>query len=304
MSRGAVKIGWQNWGILLLLTLVWGTSFILIKKGLVSFTGMQVGALRIGIAFLVFLPFAFRAIRRIPRQYWMYVLVIGIFSSFVPSFLIPIGQQSTDSSTAGILVSLTPLSTYLWGILVFGQKAGRKRTLGVLLGLAGASSLMYDPAAPMGINLSALYILASSVMYGISGNIVHRYLKSVRSTDITSVSFAMIGLPALVYLFTTDFFKVMQTGVEVWYSLGAVVLLSVVGTALALLLYWQLVQQTDPVFGSTTTYLIPVVAIMWGLWDGEKILAHQFLGFALILLSVFLVQAGSGKADEHSGAKV
>lgn len=293
MIQDEVKPSWQNWAVLVLLTLVWGTSFILIKKGLVSFTGMQVGALRIGIAFLCFIPIAVPALRRIPRRYLWYLLAVGVFSSFVPSFLIPIGQQDTNSSTAGILVSLTPLSTYLWGIAMFDQKGSLKRSAGVLIGLLGATSLVIDPSSSVGFNPSALYILVSSIMYGLSGNIVHRHLKNVDSTDITAVSFVMIGLPALIYLFSTDFLSVMQSGYQAWFSLGAVTILSIVGTAMALLLYWKLVQQTDPVFGSTTTYLVPIVAIMWGLLDGENLFPHQFFGFALILVSVFLVRKGT-----------
>lgn len=290
MNQVEGKPSLQHWGILILLTLVWGTSFILIKKGLDSFTGMQVGALRIAIAFLCFLPIAVPAFRRIPRNALWYLLAVGVFSSFIPSFLIPIGQENTDSSTAGILVSLTPLTTYLWGIAMFGQSASLKRSIGVLIGLIGASSLMIDPTSSMGFNPSALYILTSSILYGVSGNIVHRYLKNVRATDITAVSFVMIGLPALIYVFSTDFISVMQTGSQAWFSLGAVSILSIVGTAMALLLYWDLVQKTDPVFGSTTTYLVPIVAILWGILDGEKLMAYQFLGFALILASVFLVR--------------
>lgn len=287
----------RHWGVLILLTLVWGTSFILIKKGLNSFSGMQVGALRITIAFLFFIPVAWPALLRIPRKILWYLLVIGIFSSFIPSFLIPIGQQETDSSTAGILVSLTPLSTYIWGISLFRQEASVRRTLGVLTGLVGASILVMDPNTPMGFNVSAIYILASSIMYGLSGNIVHRHLKHIDSTDITAVSFVLIGLPALVYLLTTDFVFIMQTDNQAWWSLGAVTLLAIVGTAMALLLYWKLVQQTDPVFGSTTTYLVPVIAILWGLADGERLFTHQFFGFALILMSVFLVRSKNSEAQ-------
>src|SRR5690606_23632267 len=167
MHQAAGRPTWGNWSTLILLALIWGTSFILIKKGLVSFSGMQVGALRIGIAFLFFIPMATRAIRRIPRRYLWYILAIGIFSSFIPSFLIPLGQEDTDSSTAGILVSLTPLSTYLWGIGLFQQKGNRRRSLGVFLGLVGASILLIDPASAIGFNPSALFILASSVLYGI-----------------------------------------------------------------------------------------------------------------------------------------
>ena len=280
----------KNYFTLLILTFVWGTSFILIKKGLVSFSGMQVGALRVGIAFMVLFPLAIRAIRRIPKQHLWYVLAIGVFSSFIPSFLIPIGQVNTDSSTAGILISLTPLTTYLWGIGLFQQEATKRRSLGVFIGLVGASSLVMDPSSDIGFNVSALWILVSTVLYGVSGNIVHRYLDGVNATDITSVSFAMIGVPALAYLFMTDFIQVMSKDDQAWFSLGAIAILSIVGTAMALLLFWKLVQQTDPVFSSTTTYLIPVVAILWGLLDGEKILYYQYFGFGLILLSVFLVQ--------------
>ncbi|MBY5957682.1 DMT family transporter [Membranicola marinus] len=290
IQSGGGSPTFKSYLTLFVLTLVWGTSFILIKKGLVSFSGMQVGALRIGIAFLVLLPLAVRALYRIPKKYMWAVLAVGIFSSFVPSFLIPLGQVKTDSSTAGILVSMTPMFTYLWGITLFEQDYSHKRTIGVGVGLIGAVSLMIEPGVTVGINSSALYILASTIMYGVSGNIVHRNLKDVDSTDITAVSFFLIGFPALIYLGATDFVEIMQSDPQAWFSLGAVAILAVVGTALALLLFWKLVQQTDPVFGSTTTYLVPIVAILWGIADGETILPHQFVGFALILLSVFLVQ--------------
>lgn len=280
----------RNWLILILLTVVWGTSFILIKKGLVSFSGIQVGALRITIAFLVFVPYVFRVLRRIPRDRLLYVLAIGAFGSFIPSFLIPLGQMHVDSSTTGILASLTPLTTYIWGITLFNKHASKRRSLGVLIGLTGAVSLMIDPSSSLGFNSYVLLIMFASVFYGISSNIVHSQLTGVKSGDITTVSFAMIGIPAIAILMMTDFTQVMQTDPNAWTSLGAVAILSIVGTALALMLFWKLVQETDPVFSSMTTYLIPVVAIIWGLVDGESIYSHQYFGFGLIILSVFLVR--------------
>ena len=280
----------QNWVVLIFLSLVWGSSFILMKKGLVSFTGVQVGSLRISIAFLLFLPYAIRVIKRIPRDRLKYILGVGLAGSFVPAFLFATAQTKIDSAPAGILNSLTPLTTYLWGLLIFGQQNSKHRLLGILIGLIGAIVLVIEPNNKLGFNAYALLILLATICYGLSGNIAKTYLNEVRSRDITALSFALVGIPALLILASTNFIEVMQTDANAWKSLGYVAILSVVGTALALMLFWKLIQDTDAIFGSLTTYLIPIVAIIWGLIDGETIFAHQYIGFALILISVFLVK--------------
>lgn len=280
----------KNWLILILLSIVWGSSFILIKKGLVSFSGIQVGALRITIAFLFFLPIAFRFLKKVPKEKLKFILAVGLIGSFFPAFLFPIAQKEINSSTAGILNSMVPLFTYIWGIAVFQQGKNSKRLLGIFIGMAGAIALILEPGSQLGIKPFALFILLATIMYGLSSNIAKHKLQDVKSLYITSLSFFFVGIPAIAILFSTDFLEVMKTDEFAWHSLGFVSILAIVGTALSLLLFWKLVQQTDAIFGSMTTYLIPVVAIMWGLLDREQLYLYQYLGFGFILLSVFLVR--------------
>ena len=280
----------NNWLILLLLSFVWGSSFILMKKGLISFSGIQVGALRISLAFLIFLPYSLRILKKVPRESLKYIFAIGLVGSFLPAFLYAIAQTKIDSAPTGILNSLTPLATYIWGIFAFGQQSNTKRFLGILVGLVGASVLIVEADAQFGINAFALLIVLATTLYGLSGNIAKTYLQQVKPLHITSLSFTFVGLPALLILFSTDFIHVMKVDEHAWQSFIYVAILSIVGTAFALILFWQLIQRTDAIFGSLTTYIIPVVAILWGLLDGEQLFFHQYLGFVLILVSVFLVK--------------
>lgn len=285
----------QNWLILVLLSFVWGSSFILMKKGLISFSGIQVGSLRIAIAFLVFLPFALQRLKRIPKQKLKSIAAVGLVGSFLPAFLYAIAQTKLDSAPTGILNSLTPLTTYLWGIFVFGQEKNRTRFIGIGIGLIGAAILIIEPQAKLGINAYALFVVLATIFYGLSANIAKKDLQDVKSRDITAVSFMFVGLPAIFILFSTDFLLVMNTDQHAWKSVGYIAILSIVGTAFALILFWKLIQRTDAIFGSLTTYIIPVVAIIWGLLDGEQLYLHQYLGFFLIIFSVFLVKAKTKK---------
>ena len=260
------------------------------KKGLISFSGIQVGALRISLAFLVFLPYSLRILKKVPRESLKYIFAIGLVGSFLPAFLYAIAQTKIDSAPTGILNSLTPLATYIWGIFAFGQQRNTKRFLGILVGLVGASVLIVEADAQFGINAFALLIVLATTLYGLSGNIAKTYLQHVKPLHITSLSFTFVGLPALLILFSTDFIQVMKIDEHAWQSFIYVAILSIVGTAFALILFWQLIQRTDAIFGSLTTYIIPVVAILLGLLDGEQLFFHQYLGFVLILVSVFLVK--------------
>lgn len=289
-NQNGGNITTKNWIVLLFLSLVWGSSFILMKKALVSFSGVQVGSLRMSIAFLIFLPYCFTIFKKIPKKRLFPIFAIGMVGSFIPAFLFAIAQTKIDSAPTGILNSLVPLFTYIWGISAFGQKNNQKQFIGILVGLLGAIILVLEPNSKFGINSYALLILLATILYGLSSNIAKKYLQDVPPMHITAMGFGLIGIPALFILLSTDFFTVMQEKPEAWLSLGYVSILSIVGTALALLLFWKLIQETNPIFGSLTTYIMPIIAIGWGLLDGEILVLRQYLGFALIFLSVLLVK--------------
>lgn len=281
-----------SWIILVLLAITWGSSFILIKKGLVSFSSDEVGALRIIISFLFLLPLAILRIRRVKRKDFLYLFIVGLVGSVAPAFLFAKAQTGIDSNLAGILNSLTSLFTLIVGLSFFGLKTKWFNVLGVFLALMGAVGLISvsgDNSFTFNLTYSA-YVIIATICYAFNVNIVKNYLKHLDSIAITSVSFFMVGLPLIAYLFLfTDFSGQIAGGGEALAGLAYISILAVVGTGLALMAFNYLIKISSPIFASSVTYLIPVVAIMWGVFDGETFKPNYLIWVLLILLGVILV---------------
>jgi len=281
-----------SWLILITLVLVWGTSFILIKKSLEYFTGTEVGLLRIVITFLFLLPLAVKPLKRLPVKLYLPFIVSGVVGSLLPALLFAIAETKISSSLAGTLNSLTPLFTLVIGVLFFHFKTHWFNILGVVIGLAGAVGLIYVSSGldlKTGSVYSSLVILAS-VCYAVNVNLVKHYFKSVNSLGITTLTFFFIGIPTLVYMviFTGIPHKII-TEPQSWVGLGYMAVLSVVGTGLALIIFNYLIKISTPVFASSVTYMIPVVAILWGVLDNEPFRLIYLIWVVLILGGVFLV---------------
>lgn len=277
---------------LAILSLIWGTSFILIKKSLETFSPAQVASLRMTISAIAFLPALAFMHRRMDWSKLPYLLIVGLTGSGIPAFLFSTAQLHISSAMAGILNSLTPLFTFLLGVMFFNVKFGLYRLAGVLLGLAGAIlliALAHNTGSAPGASVYGLLIVLSSVCYAISTNVISKYLQNMPALLISSASFGLVAIPLSVYLFgATDFVHRMAVAPHAWASLGYVVTLSMVGTVAATIVFFRLVQQTSPVFGSTVAYLMPLVALSWGLADGEKIAWAHLMGMAFILSGVYL----------------
>lgn len=280
------------WIVLILLAIVWGSSFILIKKGLHYFSSTEVGALRISIAFLFLSPLALARLRSLSRRDWGYLTLVGIIGSGFPAFLFAKAQTGIDSNLAGILNSLTPLFTWLVGLSFFGLKTRWFNIAGLLIGLAGAIGLIsISGGRSFEFNFQyAVYIVIATIFYATNVNIIKYRLKEVDAITITSFSFFIIGLPVIVFLlFFTDFLDRLTNDQSSFEGLGYIAILAIVGTGLALIAFNKLVKIASPIFAASVTYLIPIVAIFWGTVDGEKILPISFLWIALILTGVLLV---------------
>ena len=280
------------YGILVGLAFIWGTSFILIKRGLDYFSSTEVGALRISITFLVLSPFALSRIRRLSRHDWKYLVLVGLIGSCAPAFLFAKAQTGIDSSLAGILNSLTPLFTVVIGLSFFSLKIKWFNIAGVLIGLIGAVGLIsISGGRSFEFNFQyAVYIIIATVCYATNVNLVKYKLRDVDALTITAFSFFVIGLPVLLYLLIfTEFIRQVSTEPAALKGLGYISILSVVGTAIALVAFNKLVKLASPVFAASVTYLIPIVAVSWGAIDGEKMTPGYFLWMALILLGIFLV---------------
>ena len=282
----------RAWLVLALLSLIWGTSYILIKRGLVAFSPYQVACIRLSVSSLSFIPILLYHFKNIDWSKWFYLVVVGLTGTAIPSFLFPIAQTEVSSSIAGILNSLTPLFTLVMGVIFFKSSMKARVTIGVMIGLIGAALLILfgNQVGIKGNLWYGLFIVLATVCYATSSNVVGYYLKDMSSLLISAVSFAMVGFPAIFMLFTTDFVHVVQTDPEGLPALGYVTILALFSTVLASIIFFRLIKWTNPVFASTISYLVPMVALFWGFVDGELISLYHIIGMGLIFLGVYLTR--------------
>lgn len=280
---------------LVLLALVWGSSYILIKWGLAVFSPVQVAALRLGISALALAPLAFTHLRKISWKQVPLLVVIGLTGTGLPSFLFPFAQTEISSSLTGMLSGLTPLCTFIIAWLFFADRgAGSRQLLGVLLGLGGALLLALTAPGESGQTTQLAYagfILLACFCYATSSNLVAGFFSNVSSLTITVSSFFLVGGPALIWAGTQG--AVLQTvnnapGDTGWWALGYVAALAIMSTVLASIVFFRMVQRTGAVFASTVSYIIPLVALTWGVMDGEGLNLLQIPAIVLVLTGVFL----------------
>src|SRR5690606_30168135 len=279
----------NKWVLLAILSLTWGSSFILIKQSLKVYTPMEVGALRLAIAGLVLVGFGVRNFKSIPKKLMPWVVVGGCMGNFIPMFLFPIAQQKVSSSMAGILDSLVPIFILIFGFLLFGIKSRWTQILGASIGFIGAAVLIREDGTGQSSDLfHSLLIVLATIFYGLNGLIVSRYLSGIPSFKLSSVVFSIWLAPALLILGWNGFFSEFRATPEQMKGLGFVAILGLVGTAAAMILFYKLIQQTSAIFASVVTYLMPIVAVFWGILDGEKLALTHVAGGLLILLGVYL----------------
>lgn len=278
------------WLFLISVALIWGTSFILIKKSLIVFSPGELGALRITMAFLSLAPVAIRNLPKLSKSKLPVLFILGINGSFIPAFLFAIAQTKLDSSITGVINAITPIFVVIIGLMFFQQKVKLINTIGIIIGFLGTIVLLLGASRfnLSGINYYAFYVVLATVMYGTNVNLIKRYTPDIRALDITAISLFLTSPFCLIYLFgyTGFVLKINETGF--WEAFSYVTILGVVGTAGALILFNRLIQISSPLFASSVTYLIPLVAIIWGVMDGEKINVYQFMGMGIVLGGVWL----------------
>jgi len=281
----------SSMGIIVLLALVWGSSFILMKRGLTFFSAPEVAALRISSAGLFMLPLALARWRDIKRAALPYMLASGIIGSFVPAFLFATAGKYLDSGISGSLNGLSPLFTLVVGIAFYKSKTSWQGYAGILVGLAGALALsLVRVGGGAELNLWALLVVLATFLYAVNINLVKNHLAGTHPVTITAVALVPIGLlAASILFFGTEFVsKVGQPGF--WgVPLLCSLTLGVFGSALSIILYNRLLKQISAVMASTVTYLMPVVSLCWGVWDGEQIQLWQIVGLVLVLAGMGLV---------------
>ena len=281
----------RKWLFLIILSLVWGSSFILMKKALLGVTPIQLGALRMIFSALFLLMVGFKSLKKIKKKHWLYIVYTAIAGTFIPGFLFAFAIENIDSAIVSILNSFTPFNTLIVGALLFGFTFKKSQLLGIFIGLGGTLILILKGAAvnPNQNYWFALLIIIASMGYALNANMIKKNLSDLDALAIVTGNFVLLLIPAIVVLAFTDFFsefKMDETGTS---SLSYIIILSVVGTGIAKTIYNKLVQISTPIFSSSVTYLIPIVAIFWGFLDGESLQLVQVIGGLIILSGVYLV---------------
>ena len=285
----------MNWGLFIVLTLIWGSSFILMKEGLEKLTAYQVAAMRIFSSGVVLLPIGLRQFRHIPKGKTKYIVSSAAIGSFIPAFLFCIAEEHINSSLAGIVNALSPLFAILIGVLFFQMKTTPQKIGSVLIGFVGLCLLFIQKDGfriDDQIGYSLLVVLAT-ICYGWNGNLLVRHLGSVGSVNIAAIAFPILAFPALIMLIFSGYFQASWTDTAFLKASLASVILGVVGTAIAQILFYMLLKRTGVLFSALVTYTIPFVAIGWGIWYGETITAMQIACLVLILSGVYFANRGT-----------
>jgi drug/metabolite transporter (DMT)-like permease len=287
-----MNIEQKKWFYLFLLAFTWGSSFILIKKGLLDLSPLQLGSLRTVLSSFFIFSIGFKSLKTIETHQWKWIVITGLIGTFFPSFLFAYAETEVDSGVVSVLNSLVPLNTVLIGLAVFKIATSRTQVFGVILGFVGASMLIFNNMElhPDQNYLYAGLVVLATVMYASSVNIIKRYLQEVKPLAIATGNFVAIIVPAIFVLTFSNFFT-SETFLSntIYISIGCVIILSLFGTVMAKIVFNSLIQISSPVFASSVAYLMPLVALLWGLLDGEVFGINQGLASLLILLGVYLV---------------
>lgn len=293
MNTNAIK-----WVLFILLCLIWGSSFELMKLGMYEnhdfskpiLSPYQVAAIRMLSAGLVMLPFALKALKQLTKDVLWYTVLSGLLGSFFPAFLFCLAETKIGGGVAGSLNALTPIFVIVTGTLFFNINTNAKKIMGVLVAVVGSALLLYTNTKGQTIDnfYYSIYVIIATLMYGINVNMVSKRLQGVSSTNIAAIAFASLIIPAAIILFFTHYFSLPLAETKYIIANSAAATLGILGTALASILFYILVKKAGGLFASTVTYGIPFVAIGWGLIHAENIGFLHFVGLCIILTGVYL----------------
>jgi len=286
----------KKWGTLILLSVIWGSSYILIKKGLSGLTAIELGSIRIIITTIIVAPFGYSKIKLIPKDKLKWVLFSAFVGSFFPAYLFAFAETQISSSVTAVMVSLTPLFTLLISVLIFSAPFIRRQLLGVFIGFIGILILVYNELLISSYNLLFVsFVIIAAFCYAINANILKYKLPGIPAIALVFMSFLFLVIPAFVVLTLSDFpISEFIYDPSIIESIAYIFVLALFGTAIAKTMYIKLLEISTPVFSVSTTYLMPIVAIFWGILDGEEFKLIQVIGTTVILIGVYLVTKKKG----------
>lgn len=280
-----------KWGLFVLLSFIWGSSFLLMLIGLEQLNAWQVAALRLFSAGIIMAPFVWTTIKKIPKEKTFYIILSGLLGSFFPAFLFCLAETRLDSSFAGTLNSLTPIFVILVGVFFFNLKVKWQQVLGILISFTGSICLFMAKSGKTGDLLYVGFIVLGTFFYGLNVNMIGKKLREIPSFDIGVLAFSFLAIPSLIILLAFGTHNLDFTDRHIIWSVGASAILGILGTTVASVLFYVLLKKAGGIFASTVTYGIPFVAIFWGWVYNEKITIPVILSLLMILLGIFIVNA-------------
>lgn len=285
----------NRWFLLLFISLTWGSSFILIKKSLIAFTPYEIGAIRVVGSGLILAVIGIPTLLRMRRNTLLWAIIAGFFGNFLPMFLFPIAQTQVSSSLAGILDSLVPIFILAFGFLLFGIKSKWSQVVGAIIGFIGAASLIYfsEGNSENSQFAYAMLIVLAGASYGVNSLVIKEKLPDIDAVKLTAVIYSFWSIPSLIILYYTGLIQNFEMKPTYTEPMIYMAILTIFGTAIAMLLYFKLIQSTSAIFASISSYLLPVVAVIWGILDGEQFTMWYIFGAVLILIGIYLIREKS-----------
>lgn len=283
----------EKWILLVVLSLIWGSSFILIKKSLDHFSPYEVGALRVLIAGIILMPIAISNYKLFPKKQLKWLVLAAITGNFLPMFLFPIAEKEISSSIAGIINSMMPIFVIIVGSLMWKFQTSKRQLIGVFISFLGVCILAFGGDGESEFKIyPILLLLLATLFYAISTTTVKSKLMEVSSTVLSAFVFSFVLIiPSVIALLSTGFLAEFTFSENNLHGLLFVSLLSVFGTGLAMMMNYRLLKVSTPLFASTVTLLMPIIAIIWGVLDGEKLTELQFSGTAVIIGGLVFLRA-------------
>jgi drug/metabolite transporter (DMT)-like permease len=285
---GKSNVKFVNWLLFVALSIIWGSSFVLMKQGMKALTPYQVAAIRMLCPGIIMMPSAIRHIRKIPSQKIGIIIISTLLGSLIPAFLFCVAETKIDSSVAGFLNSLTPIFAIITGIFFFNSKIQKGKIIGVLIAFIGMLILFLAKGTVTVQLLYASLVVIATICYGYNVNMAGKHLNDIPSIQIVSIGFSLMALPCFLILLLTGYFSLPLLQNTYLMATGAGLILGVIGTAFAYILYYMLLKTAGPLFTAMVTYGIPFVALGWGIFAGEQINASQVIGLVIILCGVYV----------------
>jgi len=282
----------EKWTYLILLSFIYGSAFILIKKGLLGLTPIQLASLRVMFSATFLSIFGFKTIKLIPKNKWKWIVLTGFIGNFFPVYLFSFSQTIINSSVAAVLSAMTPLFTILFGYFIFAIRFNKNKIFGVFIGFVATIFLVSNEISinsGYGGTYSFLIILAT-ICYAINANLVKYKLKGVSAFAIALGNFiSVLPFGILVFYFSDFPLHDFYESTLILESIGYILLLALIGSALANVMFNKLISISSPIFSVSVTYLLPIVGIGWGVLDGEFFSIFQWISCFIILYSIYLV---------------